>query len=398
MRPENLNEGGKGFALKSEKPIIWILVGYLKKACLVLAFLVLPMASPAGQLGLGVQYAGWSSNFQPPFSGWEILTPLAASLNLSKDFQVYGNSEFADGHYTESSQTINLSNVSDTVLGGQLSFKNFDLPALLDVAFNLPTGDQSWEVQQYLANVPTAFVDTRYQGRGFGISALYGISFPSGGGDFGAGVGYMYSGAFNPNANLVPNPGTQLKLGDSIFVAANHVQTFSDGNKEVIRASAFFSVPTQENGVNSFQLGTNFNASYGWNNPTAFSLELGGQVYLPCKREINGQFTAEPTYSYGPRFYLTPSYAIGDLTLSGVAKYVFPNGYNISNLDLYNGGGFMAGLEPSWKLSLDETSALRFFVSYDRILAHNYGYDINNNPTDAIYDFWNLGTHYEIRF
>jgi hypothetical protein len=281
------------------------------------------------------------------------------------------------------------------VLGTQLGFNFLSLPSLLDVSFNVPTGDTAWEALQVPANLPSDFVSTRYQGRGFGFSALYALSFPEKNGQFGAAFGYLYSGAFNPNYDLSPT----FKLGDSYFLSLNHVRSAGKTAKETFRISAFLSQPTLEDSVKTYEMGANFNASYSWYDSKGFSLELGGQGYLPAQRIVGSVFTTETKLSLAPRFYVSPSLAFGDFLLAARLKYVLPNGYapDFSEASLYDGGGFLVGLHPSLRLPVDGGSAFFFSASFDDIIAHNKAQDLDGNPADLTYYYWTFGTNYEIK-
>ncbi len=366
----------------------------------LMSFLALAPAG-AGELNLGVQFDSWTSNYVSPFNGWEILTPLSVSFKPVSDVSLYGQAEFGNGSYTDSvgsAETRNLTALSDTVVGGEFHFKSFSLPSLLNVALNLPTGDSTWEAKQVASNIPTEFIDSRYRGRGFGASALYGLSFPTGSGEFGAAAGYLYSGVFNPSyAQNVPQ--TDLKLGDSVFLALNHVQAYADNQVETFRLSSYFSLPTQGNGANLLQVGANFNASYGWSNPKAFSLEVGAQAWLPSKRlDSNQQFTTEPHNSFGPRFYVSPSYSFGDFALTGQVKAILPNDYAPGDPSyLYDGGGWLYELEPSYRIKLDGVSSLRIFAAFDYVAWENMGQAADGSRVKVIYNLWTLGTHYEVK-
>ena len=379
---------------------------FLEKSILRVFFLtMLSTGAFAGQFNLGVQYQGWNSNYVAPanFSGWEIWAPVNFNFSLDKAINVYASSEFGNAAYTDSlsgtPNTITLTGFSDTVIGSELDFTGFGVPSSFNIAFSIPSGDQTWESKQIASNIPTQFVESRYKGRGFGVDAMYGLSFPAGGANIGAAAGYLYSGAFNPNFGTPTGAGNQLKLGDSLFIALNYVQKFSGNQSQIIRLSGFYSLPTQQNSSNVFELGTNLNASYGWNNPEAFSFELGGQYYFAGLRpDINGNFTTEAHNSYGPRLYFYPSYAFSDFVITGRAKYVLPNGYAVSDpLYVTCVGGFLVGLEPSVSLKLDNSSALKFSISYDYIDAQNAAVDINANPTNVIYDRWTFGTSYQVK-
>ena len=297
-------------------------------------------------------------------------------------------------------ETLSLTGLTDSVLGFETDFRSFSLPSILNLSVNLPTGNTGWETQQSNSIVPTQFIDSDYRGRGFGMSLLYGLAFQAGKEQYGVAAGYLYSGAFNPYYGQAASP-VQLKLGDSLYLSANHTSDHGGGESDVIRLSAFYFLPTMEDGSNLLQMGPNLNASYGWNNPRGFSFEAGGQYFMPILQPgANGQLSAEPYSSFGPRFYFNPSYSWGDLLLAGRVKYNLANGYppNLSNgtpNPLYDGGGILAGLEPSYKLKLDSASFLKFSASYDYVVYSNGSYDTQGDRVNIEYGHWTVGTQYE---
>ncbi len=353
-----------------------------------------------GQFSLGLNGDGWTSSYGVPFRGYEVFSPMTLSFKLGPDVSLYGQTEYASGSYTDSlngTETLVLSNISDTVTGGVFRFKLFSLSSLLNVAVNIPTGDTSWETRQIPASIPTEFIDSRYRGRGFGVSSLLGLSLPETSGEYGVAAGYLYSQAFNPSYGLNLNTSSSLKIGDAVFVALNHVQPDGTDRREVARVSAYYSLPTAVNGQNIFQMGTNFNASYAWEDPKAFSLELGAQAYLSSNRLLaTGNFGIEDHNSFAPRCYATASYVLGDFALSARAKYILPNDY--TTLDLYyDGGGFLAGIEPSYRVHFDDDTSFRISVSFDDVYAINEGIDSLGNRADVDYEMWSLGTTYELK-
>jgi len=327
------------------------------------------------------------------------LAPLRCSFKVDSGLGFYGQTEYGYGSYTDSlggsTQTITLHNFSDSVLGTELNFESFGVPSVFNVGFNIPTGDSTWESKQEASNIPTEFLDSRYRGRGFGVSGLYGLSLPAGSGQFGLAAGYLYSGAFNPSYG-VGTPSSQLKLGDSIFLSLTHVQTYQGAKSEIVRVSGFYFLATQNNGQNIFQMGPNLNASYNWANPNAMSFEVGVQAYLPAQRGTNGQLTTEAHYSYGPRVYLNPLYSFGDFSLGGRLKYVLANGYSVTDT-FYDGGGWLLGVEPALRLGLDDSSAIKFSGDYDYIIQNNGGIDANGNRTNVLYNHWTAGTSFEVK-
>ncbi len=358
----------------------------------------------AGQLSVGGQFDSWSGNYvnpdgsPAPNGGWELWAPLSLSVKVDTGLSFYGQTGYGNGKYTDpsGSGTIYLNNFSDTVIGTEIAFKSFSVPSILNIGLNLPTGDQTWELKQIASSISTDFINSRYRGRGLGVSAMYGLSFPMGGSEIGVAAGYSYSGTFDPAIGTAADSG-QLKLGDALFMAFNHVQSFSGNQSQIIRLSAFYFLSTQQNSSNVYQAGPNINASYSWINPTAFSFDFGGQYYFPSQLPIGGQFVTESHNSIGPRFYLSPSYAFGDLAIAVVAKYVLQNGYAITDL-LYNGGGFLFGIDPSYRLKLDESSALKFTAGYDYVVTLDSGLDASGNKTNTLFNNWTFGTSYEVKF
>ncbi len=384
----------------------------LRNILLSLSLICLVLPANAGQLTLGFIYDGWNSNYLTPQTalptneGSEIWVPVALSLNLDKGFQVYGQGMFASGSYTYppdqsgANTTLDLTNLTDTVVGGEIQFKSFGLSSLLNISLNLPTGDTTWEAKQIVAIIPTEFLDYRYRGRGFGVNALYGISLPAGKDSFGAGIGYLHSGPFD---TMEGDSASELQLGDTLFLALNYVQPGKGGYKEVARLSCYYSLTTQIDGIDDFQMGTILNASYGWVNPQGLSVDAGAQYFFPSQRlNSNNTLAGEPFNSYAPRLYLVPSYSLGDVKLTAQAKYVFANGYpdtfSSSGVDpLYFGGGWVLGIGPSWKLALDDKSSLNFFGAYDYIIQNNANIDSTGSSlVNATYNYWTLGTNYQI--
>ncbi len=368
----------------------------------LIIFLLILSASPSlaqtakaqsptwGALDIGLQGVGWQSNSPLPDNGSEFLTPLTFSVIPWTGGQIFAQTEFAAGSYTDSllgtPETLHLSHFSDTVLGFETNFKSFNLPSLLSAGINIPTGNPAWETQQTNSIVPTEFIDSDYRGRGFGVNLLYGLSFQAGSEQFGAAAGYMYTGAFSPYYGQT----SQLKLGDSAFLSLNHISDHGAGQSDVIRLSAFYFLPTSQDNSHLLTMGPNLNASYGWSNPKAFSFEAGIQYFLKTQ-QVTGS-----NGSLGTRFYLTPSYAFGDLILSARGKYILANDYPTSDIANYDGGGFLVGLEPSYVFKLDAASKLLFSAGYDYVVWRNAAPDQSFNRVDVDYGHWTFGTHYEV--
>ncbi len=346
--------------------------------------------APWGSIDIGAKGVGWESNSPNPDNGWEFLTPLTLSVIPWQGGKIYGQTEYAAGSYTDSvagTETLNLSHLSDTVLGFETNFKSFNMPSLLSLGINIPTGNSAWELEQSKSIIPVEFIDTDYRGRGFGTSLLYGLSFQAGSDQYGAAAGYMYTGAFNPYYGQV-GATEQLKLGDSAFLSLNRAVDHGGGQNDIIRLSAFYFLPTMVNGSSYLTMGPNLNASYGWSNPKAFSFEAGVQYFMTTQQSIG------PNGALGTRFYFNPSYAIGDLVISAQSKYILANDYPAG--PYYDGGGLLLGLEPSYRLKLDSSSALKFMAGYDFVLWRNADLDSQGGVVNLEYGHWTFETHYEV--
>jgi hypothetical protein len=358
---------------------------------LVISFLSVGSLARAGQLTIGAQYDGWNAiNSTTVDSGTELLIPLSTYFKVNNDLGFYGQTEFANGNYTYGS-TQTLTAFSDSVAGSDLHFLSFGLPSVASLAVNIPTGDQSWETKEAFSNIPEEFIDTRYRGRAWGASAIYALSFQDGKtSQFGAALGYFYTSAF------IPTPGfANLNLGDSVYLGLNRIETF-DGNKfSAIRLSVLRFFPTYQGGVATFQMGPNIDASYGFTDPKGFSYEIGAEFFTPAGRPLTsgGTLQTEPHDSFGQRFYLAPSLALGNLVLAGLVKYITPNDYPTVSTT-YDGGGVLLGLNPTYVAPLDAASDLKFNAGYNYIIYHNMG---DNYTADLDYSFWSVGTNYELK-
>jgi hypothetical protein len=226
---------------------------------------------------------------------------------------------------------------------------------------------------------------------------MYGISFPSGSTELGAALGYSYSGSFNPGS-ISGTPAQDLKIGDTYFLSLTHVTTFTGNQRQYFRFSGFMFSPTQIGGANGYQEGINLNGSYSWVDPKGLSIDMGAQYFFGAQRpDTTGTLTAESSPYYAPRFYVAPSLALGDLNLAGTVKYILPNNYAYST-GYSEGGGLLAGLEPSLKFPLDGTSDLRFNAGYDFIIHHNAGLASDGvTLVEAYYNLFTFGATYEIR-
>ncbi|HVZ81282.1 MAG TPA: hypothetical protein VHE12_10890 [bacterium] len=367
---------------------------------IVLLFLA-PSVSKAGYFSLGEKSCVWTTNFTDKTNGNEFYFPIAFDINLNPDFSFYGFSQFGIGNYfsTQSDpNTIHVSNLSDSILGTELRFNNFSLPALLNIGVNFPTGNTSWETEEITANVPVIFMDSRYHGRGLGVNVMYGLTFPSGNTELGVACGYSYSGAFN-TGTIGSASGDDVKFGDSYFVSLSHVMTFEKNKRQYLRLSAYSFLPTQLNEQDSYQPGLNLNGSYSWVNPTGLSIDVGAQYFFASKRlDLSaGKLAQESNAYYAPKLYLIPTVPVGDLELVGDFKYILPNDYPLSDV-LHEGGGILAGFEPELKFGLDGTSDLKVNAGYDFILHRDVPANESGTTfTDAYYNMFTFGATYEVK-
>ena len=366
-----------------------------RKAILILALFSPAALAQAGEFSLGAQYDGWTSDYTPTKDGTEFFFPLSVYFKANDTFSFYGQTSFANGSY-EYGSTITLTDFTDSVAGTEIHFDTLGLPSLLNVGFNIPTGDQTWEEKQTFANIPTEFIDTRYRGRGFGVNGLYGLSFRlDATSQLGAGVGYLASGSYSPVG--LPD----LNLGDSVFLTVNRIESFGANKTSTMRLSSMFFLPSQQGGQTILQMGPNFDASYGSTDPKGFSWEIGGQFFTSAERPLTpgAPVTPEAHNSFGQRFYLAPSLALDQLTLAGLVKYITPNDYPTTD-PLYDGGGILLALDPTWVAPLDAVSDLKFAAGYDFIIAGNAGVD-QTDPSGPRYDvnwnYWSFGATYELK-
>ena len=303
----------------------------VKKVLLISLFLLSASLAKAGQISLGFAYDGWNSDYKTTSGlntvyGSELWVPLSLNLNLAKGVQAYGQGLFGNGTYTYppdntgTNANVNLTNLADSVIGTEIQFNSFGYASLLNVSFNLPTGDSTWENKQTNAIIPTEFMDYRYRGRAFGFDMLYALSIPAGKNSLGLGGGFTYSNAFTDS------PLESVQLGDTAFLVLNFVQPGMNGYKEIARLSGYYSLTTQIDGTDDFQLGTNLNASYSWFNPNGLSLDTGVMYFFPCRRlDENNQLVTEADNYYAPRLYAAPSFSVGEIKIAAQVKYVFQN-------------------------------------------------------------------------
>lgn len=199
-------------------------------ALLLFAFTGAARADYQGLVTWGLQYNSWETeNTVLPFNGSEFQVPFYISYAPNADWNLYAQTAFTSGSYTDSlygTQTLNISALTSTTVGTQVCFKTFGVPSMLELGLTMPTGDPSWENREIASNIPSIFLNSRYQDEGWGVSGLYGLSFPSGEKvKYGVALGYYYLGPYDPVYEDTLN--NQFKIGDSLMLALNRVEAYS---------------------------------------------------------------------------------------------------------------------------------------------------------------------------
>jgi hypothetical protein len=353
-------------------------------------------SQPTWNASLGAHYDAWDSNVEPLYDGWEAWSPLSVSFGKSNQFNVYAQTQFSHGVYN-GTPDFTLENLGDSQIGGEVDFNSWGMPSALLLSMNIPTGNTSWETKDSGSVVPTEFIDSRYQGRGFGLSAMYAFSAPIYNGSYGLALGYLYSTAFNPSVGDANSE--NVKLGDSLFVSTNRAWVHSQDEHDVVQASFYYFLPTEQASTGDFEMGPNLNLSYAWENPRGFSWSVGGQYYLPgWQEQPDGTLTPTPHNLFGPRVFLNASYAIGDFSLQARSKYVFANDYPVTDpSNDYDGGGYLVGGGPSFLIHFGKDSSLNLTGSYDYIDAIGL-VNTGSGREDAKLNQWGFGTDFEINF
>ncbi len=158
---------------------------------------------------------------------------------LDSHCEVYGQTSFAFGSYTDSlngTETQNLTNLTATTLGGQYYFTAFGLSSIAELDLTVPTGDPSWETKQIASNVPSLSSRPVLR-RGLGSErAIRGLVPEGKSVKYGAALGYYYFGTYDPNAGGLQD--IQFKVGDSFFLALNRTEMFPANQSSVFRLTA----------------------------------------------------------------------------------------------------------------------------------------------------------------
>jgi hypothetical protein len=370
----------------------------------ILAFLGLsffPMSLWAGELNIGGQFWGWNTNLAVPDGAAEFYLPVSIAVEPVTHLTIYAQSELGMDNVTSfeypdiyTSVGVSYTALSDTTLGGivELPLKN-GAQVFLNLGFNLPTGNAVFMSYQKL--LPVEFVDVRYQAVTFGISAMAGIGLSAGTCEYVLKAGYMDPNVYNLSFGL-PMGNSAFSQGcDTFFLSASRAQTFSNGSTQAFSLWALFHDPVLFEGNADYQYGPSFDFDYLLQNSKAFSLDAGGQVFSNNLIAIDG--SPSPFNARGPRLYADPAYTFGYVTFQGQVHYVFPNDFPLTNIN-YDGGGWLLGFGPLWKIPLGNTSDLTLSGSYSKIIWQDEGINFLGNRVDVLYDLWCLGVDYDLRF
>ena len=385
-----------------------------KKIILGFGFLTLPLNAFAGSFSIGTQFWSYSDSFR--FSGNEFYMPVSVSVDPAKDFSLYLQTELGVVTHTNSpsfpgGNSYTYINLSDSMLGVQFKLEPGAVQPFVNLGLNLPMGDYSLgDAQSFL---PSDFVDARYLGGYFGISALAGVEIPDHSIGYFLWVGYMGPNVFNQTFGL-----PQDNVNNSLFANATWIfsaarsQSLGSGQSQEFGFWFLGYDSPKFYGYALDQLGPSFDFYYRLKNPQGFSLDSGVQLFLTSEGggslefETNGNTIVPVSYtplkpelhnSRGPRFYLNPSLAIQDVTLAFQVTRVFPNDYPLGYFP-YDGGGWLLGLAPIWRIKTGEKSAFKLSANYQKIILQNGAVDENGVFTDLQYDVFQFGAGYEMDF
>jgi hypothetical protein len=248
-------------------------------------------------------------------------------------------------------------------------------------------------------------VDARYQGVTFGIGILAGLKIPKGSESFTIEAGYMDPNVYNPTFELPPGNQAYSLNSDCFIFSAGYCNLFADGSGQMLSLWAFFHDPIVFGGAPNYEFGPSFDFDYQLQNPKSFSLNAGAQVFL--ENQVSplilvglfnfayGPMGPEAHDSRGPRLYADPSYALGEVTVQGQLHYVFANDYSESDAG-YDGGGWLLGIGPNWKIPLGNGSDLTLSGSYTKIIWGKAAYTGSGNRADLLYNLWRLGLDYHL--
>ena len=376
------------------------------------------VSSTTGGFSIGGQFWSWAPNFPMAPSQNEFYLPVSLWVNASRNFSLYFQTELGvdtaiSYSYPYGITNPTYANLSGTTVGAQIKLGSGPVQPFVNLGFNLPSGDTSLSNIQY--ELPPEFVDVRYQGVTFGISALAGIEISDGSIEYTLRAGYMDPGVFNQTFDLPQGNINNSRNNDTFLLSVNRTQSFENDKTQDFGLWVLAYDPLQSGGMPYFQLGPSFDFYYRLKNPLGFSLDSGVQLFvnsqigLPIFHPVGlyGYFTygplaSEPHNFRGPRLYLNPSIAIKQVTLAFQVHYLFPNDYPLGSFYGYNayydGGGWLLGFGPVWRIPTGEKSAIKLSANYQKIIQQNAAVDINSNSVDLLYDVFQFGVKYEIGF
>lgn len=388
----------------------------LRKIILRVVFLTVPLNAFAGGFSIGTQFWTYSDNFINGNSGAEFYMPVSISVDPVKDLSFYLQTELGADTFNVTSffgerERFNYTSLSDSMLGTQFKLEPGNFQPFINVGFNLPTGNyELGDAQEDW--LPYDFVDARYLGGYFGISVLTGVEIPDQTVSYFARAGYMDPNVFNQTFGLPQgNAGNSLNANATYIFSAARSQALENGQSQEFGFWFLTYDSPKFYGYALFQLGPSFDLYYRLQNPQGFSLDSGIQLFensqygslsLVTRGNTIVQATyiplaTEPHNSRGPRIYLNPSFAIGDLTLAFKATHVFPNDYPLGDIG-YNDGGWLFGFGPVLRIKTGEKSAFKISADYQKIILQNAAVDANLNLTDVLFDLFKFGAGYEMEF
>jgi hypothetical protein len=356
------------------------------------------IAAAKSDINLGTEYHTWSSNFQA--EGYETLMPLSfAFLSQNGKFQVTASTAFVQGHYVTKDlgyggSQFNGNRLTDSLLGVGFSQPIGSFNSALVVQANLPTGDKRWETIENSSSVPVIFESSRYRGQGFGINAIYGL-----GKDLGSGWNGMVSGGYLYSSSVDSGMDWgKVQLG-SYAVLGLSIARKTEMSMFRLKATEYLTQDTKAGSTAIYRA------------PSDTVLELHGEIgkstrfLLDAAYSLYGKaellqpvvgLTQESENSFGDRFYFHPSLEYGvssklQMSTGFTFKTIAANEYPADN-SLYNGGGYLWGVDQGVKWWMGKNVYTKFSVGYNRITNKDAALDSAGRLTNVTYDDVSCGT------